>query len=161
MIVKHDHAVGSQDMADAPPGLSEWTGYLLVKCGWWLQRMTEVALKELDLRDRHLIALVMLNADDGLAQQDLVRHMSLDPTLVVALVDDLEDKGLCERARHPDDRRRHVIQLTAKGRKVYREARALAVKVGEEIFAPLERSERAQLTAMLKRLMAPLWLRPR
>jgi threonine dehydratase len=80
---------------------------------------------------------------------------------LVALVDDLEEKGLCERARHPDDRRRHVIQLTAKGRKMYRDARALSVKVGDEIFAPLERSERAQLTAMLKRIMEPLWLKPR
>jgi DNA-binding MarR family transcriptional regulator len=148
-------------MADGPPGLSDWTGFLLIKCGWWLHRMTEVALKELDLRDRHLMALIILNSEDGLPQQDLARHLALDPTLVVALVDDLEDKGLCERARHPDDRRRHVIQLTTKGRRMYRDARALAVKVGDEIFAPLERSERAQLTAMLKRIMGPLWLKPR
>lgn len=148
-------------MANGPPGLREWTGYLLVKCGWWLQRQTEVALRELDLRDRHLMALTILAADDSLSQQELARHLSLDPTLVVALVDDLEERGLCERTRHAEDRRRHVIQLTAKGRRVYREARALAVKVGDEIFGPLERSERAQLTEMLKRIMEPLWLRPK
>lgn len=148
-------------MGDAPPGLGDWTGYLLIKCGWWLHRLTEAALVELDLRDRQLMALIILNTADGLAQQELTRHLALDPTLVVALIDDLEDKGLCERARDPDDRRRHVIQLTAKGRRVYREARALAVKVGDEVFAPLERSERAQLTEMLKRIMEPLWQRPR
>lgn len=148
-------------MADGPPGLSDWTGYLLYKCGWWLQRQTEVALRALDLRDRHLMALAMLNADDSLSQQDLARHLSLDPTLVVALIDELEDRGLCERGQHPEDRRRHVIRLTAKGRRVYREARALAVKVGDEIFAPLERSERAQLTEILKRVMEPLWGRPK
>src|ERR1044071_786375 len=98
-------------MADGPPGLRDWTGYLLYKCGWWLQRQTEAALGEIDLRDRHLMALTMLNSDDSLSQQDLARHLSLDPTLVVALIDDLEDRGLCARARHPDDRRRHVIQL--------------------------------------------------
>jgi DNA-binding MarR family transcriptional regulator len=54
-----------------------------------------------------------------------------------------------------------VIQLTAKGRRVYREARALAVKVGDEIFARLDRAERAQLTEMLKRIMGPLWGRPK
>jgi DNA-binding MarR family transcriptional regulator len=144
-------------MADGPPGLRDWTGYLLYKCGWWLQRQTEVALQELDLRDRHLMALTMLSADDSLSQQDLARHMSLDPTLVVALIDDLEERGLCERSRHPDDRRRHVIELTAKGRKVYREARALAAKVGDEIFGPLDRAERTQLTELLKRVMDPLW----
>ncbi len=148
-------------MADAPPGLRDWTGFLLIKCGWWLQRMTEAALKQLDLRDRHLMALIMLNAADGLSQQDLARYLALDPTLVVALIDDLEDKALCERSPHLEDRRRHVIQLTAKGRRVYREARALAVKVGDEIFAPLERSERAQLTEMLKRIMDPLWGKPK
>jgi DNA-binding MarR family transcriptional regulator len=144
-------------MADGPPGLRDWTGYLLYKCGWWLQRQTEVALRELDLRDRHLMALTMLSADDTLSQQELARHMSLDPTLIVALIDDLEERGLCERARHPDDRRRYVIQLTAKGRKTYREARALAVKVGDEIFGPLDRAERTQLTELLKRVMDPLW----
>jgi DNA-binding MarR family transcriptional regulator len=149
------------EMSDGPPGIRDWTGYLLIKCGWWLQRMTEVALRELDLRDRHLMALTMLNTDDRMSQQELARHLSLDPTLVVALIDDLEERGLCERTRHADDRRRHMIQLTTKGRRVYRDARALAVKVGDEIFAPLERSERAQLTEMLKRIMGPLWLKPK
>src|SRR5437868_2392175 len=144
-------------MTDGPPGLRDWTGYLLYKVGWWVQRHTEAALQELDLRDRHLMALTILSADDSLSQQDLARHLSLDPTLVVALIDDLEDRGLCERNRHPDDRRRHVIQLTAKGRKVYREGRALAAKVGDEIFGPLDRAERTQLTELLKRVMDPLW----
>jgi DNA-binding MarR family transcriptional regulator len=148
-------------MADGPPGLRDWTGYLLYKCGWWVQRMTEVALRELDLRDRHLMALAMLSAEDGLSQQDLARHLSLDPTLVVALIDDLEERGLCERGRHPDDRRRHVIQLTARGRRVYRDARALAARVGDEVFGPLDRAERAQFTEMLKRIMAPLWGKPK
>jgi len=148
-------------MTDAPPGLRDWTGYLIIKCGWWIQRQTEAALEQLELRDRHLMALVMLSAEDGMAQQDLARHLSLDPTLVVAVIDDLEDRGLCERVRHPDDRRRHKLHLTAKGKRVYREARALAAKVGDEIFAPLDRSERAQLTELLKRVMDPLWSRPR
>jgi DNA-binding MarR family transcriptional regulator len=148
-------------MPDGPPGLRDWTGYLLYKCAWWLQRQTEVALRELDLRDRHLMALTMLSADDSLSQQELARHLSLDPTLVVALIDDLEERGLCERERHAEDRRRHDLHLTAKGRKVYREARALAAGVGDEIFAPLDRSERTQLTEMLKRVMDPLWNKPK
>src|SRR5678815_2303940 len=81
-------------MTDAPPGLRDWTGYLIIKCGWWIQRQTEAALEQLELRDRHLMALVMLSAEDGMAQQDLARHLSLDPTLVVAVIDDLEDRGL-------------------------------------------------------------------
>lgn len=67
----------------------------------------------------------------------------------------LEQLGLRDR------RRRHVIQLTARGRKTYRDARALAVKVGDEIFAPLDRTERAQLTDLLRRVMDPLWGKPK
>ncbi len=148
-------------MGDGPPGLRDWTGFLLYKVGKWVQIETEAVLRELDLRDRHLMVLAILSADDGQSQQDLARHLSLDPTAVVALVDDLEDRGLCQRERHPDDRRRHVIQLTAKGRRVYRDARALAAKVGDAIFGPLERSERAQLTEMLQRIMEPRWHRPK
>jgi DNA-binding MarR family transcriptional regulator len=148
-------------MASGPPGIRDWTGFLLYKCAWWIQHQTELALRELDLRDRHLTALTILNADGSLSQQDLARYLSLDPTLVVALIDDLEERGLCERTRHPEDRRRHLIQLTAKGRSVYREARARAVKVGDAIFAPLSRAERAQLTELLKRIMEPLWQKPK
>jgi len=148
-------------MVDGPPGMRDWTGFLLYKCGWWVQHETDLAMKKLDLRDRHLMLLTILDADDTQSQQDLARHLGLDPTLVVALVDDLEDKGLLERARDPDDRRRHVLRLTPKGRKVYKEARALAVKVGDALFAPLDRTERAQLTAMLRRVMEPLWRRPK
>jgi len=148
-------------MTDGPPGLRDWTGFLLYKCGWWVQRQTEAALGAIGLRDRHLMALAMLSSETGLSQQDLARHLSLDPTLVVALIDDLEGRGLCERGRHPEDRRRHAIRLTPKGRRVYREARALAVEVGDEIFAPLDRAERAQLTEMLGRVMAPLWGKPK
>lgn len=148
-------------MAEGPPGLRDWTGFLLYKCGFWVQRETEIALRKLDLRDRHLMVLAILSSEDGLSQQDLARHLSLDPTLVVALLDDLEERGFCERIRHPADRRRHVVQLTAKGRRAYRDAKALAVKVGDAIFAPLDRDERAQLTELLKRVMEPLWGRPK
>jgi DNA-binding MarR family transcriptional regulator len=141
--------------------MRDWTGYLLYKCGFWLQHETELALRKLDLRDRHLMALTILEADDSQSQQDLARHLSLDPTLVVALIDDLEERGLCARVRHAEDRRRYVIQLTTKGRRVYREARALAAKVGDDLFAPLDRDERTQLTEMLKRVMEPLWNRPK
>ncbi len=141
--------------------MRDWTGFLLYKCGWWLQHETEAALRKLDLRDRHLTALTILEADDSQSQQDLARHLSLDPTLVVALIDDLEERGLCARVRHAEDRRRYVIQLTAKGRRVYREARALAAKVGDDVFAPLSREERTALTELLKRVMEPLWNRPK
>lgn len=148
-------------MVDGPPGIRDWTGFLLFKCGWWVQQETDLAMRALDLRDRHLMVLTILDADANQSQQDLARHLGLDPTLVVSLVDSLEEKGLCERARHPDDRRRHVLRLTAKGRRTYREARALAAKVGDQLFAPLDRAERAQLTALLRRIMEPLWARPK
>jgi len=77
------------------------------------------------------MALTILNADETQSQQDLAKHLSLDPTLVVALVDDLEEKGLCKRVRDTQDRRRHVIELTPKGRREYRDLRALSAKVGD------------------------------
>jgi hypothetical protein len=64
--------------------------------------------------------------------------------------------GATPRGPAPPRHRAH-----RQARPVYREARALAVKVGDEIFGPLERSERAQLTEMLKRVMDPLWGKPK
>ena len=54
----------------------------------------------------------------GMTPSQLAGHFHLDPGTVSIAVDRLEERGLLERRRSPQDRRRVTLGLTAVGRKV-------------------------------------------
>jgi DNA-binding MarR family transcriptional regulator len=141
----------------SPPGLRDWPAFQLYKCGWWLQQRLERELQPLGLGGRHFMVLTMLQASNELSQQEMATFMSLDPTLMVALIDDLEAQELCERTRNPSDRRRYVVRITAKGRRLYRKARAVSDRIEADVFDPLDDDERARLAELLTRVMEPYW----
>jgi DNA-binding MarR family transcriptional regulator len=167
IIVWYNFRVGTarnedaqRDTTGAPPGLGTWPAFLLYKAGWVLQRLFERVIEPFGLKGRHFLVLTMLAADDTLSQQEMSEAMSLDPNIMVSLVDDLEAWGLAERRRNPKDRRRYVVSLTEEGRSVYKEARRAVEEVEASFFSVLSDEERELLGEMAGRLMAPHWGRP-
>jgi DNA-binding MarR family transcriptional regulator len=82
----------------------------------------------------------------------LADALGIDRTTMVALLDDLEDKGYVTRQRHPRDRRAFLVTPTDSGRA----AKAAAVRILDEqqrrFLAPLTAAERGQLADLLTRL---------
>jgi DNA-binding MarR family transcriptional regulator len=76
----------------------------------------------------------------------------MDPSSMVATIDELEAHGLVERRRHPQDRRAHALHVTVKGKRTLAQGRTLARCAQDDLLAPLDREERAQLHALLLRL---------
>ncbi|SFO64638.1 DNA-binding transcriptional regulator, MarR family [Actinomadura madurae] len=148
-----------------PEGLASLAGFQLSKCGWWMEQRVEEELRPLGIRVRHFLVLAMLDSSGTLSQQDMAGYLLLDPTLMVGLVDDLEERGLCERARDPRDRRRYSVAITEDGRALHRRARAAADRVGDEVFGPLDEEELRVLVRAVGRVMEPFWaeqaVRPR
>jgi DNA-binding MarR family transcriptional regulator len=103
------------------------------------------------LRPRHLHALGILKERGPLSQQSLGEVLSLDPSNVVGLLNELEERGLITRRRDPADRRRHIVDLSSAGE----EALALAyVRLGlveDDLLAALSDEERAVLHDLLVR----------
>ncbi len=71
---------------------------------------------------------------------------------MVAAIDELEELGLAERRRHPSDRRKHAVHLTAKGKRTLNRAREAASGMAEELLAPLSERERETLRRLLRKL---------
>jgi DNA-binding MarR family transcriptional regulator len=71
---------------------------------------------------------------------------------MVAVIDELEAMGLAERRRHPDDRRKHAVYLTAQGRRTLERARKVAVEMAQDVFAPLDPGELETLRRLLRKL---------
>lgn len=137
------------------------TGYLLLKAGIHVGQAIEQAMRELGLSMRDLLVLSFAAVLDGMSQQELSDRLGLDPTLVVGLVDGLEERDLVRREKDPDDRRRNMVVLTDDGARLRARAIEAADAVQAEYLAPLSDEQRTVLRSMLFDVMSPRlpWLR--
>jgi DNA-binding MarR family transcriptional regulator len=136
-------------------GVLTSAGYLLLKAGHHIAVDFETALDALGLSGREFLVMSNVRAADGLSQQALSERLGLDPTLVVGLVDALEDRSYVRRAKDPADRRRNILSLTAAGIAVHDDAVAAARRAEHAFLAPLSAAQREELRAALRAVMAP------
>jgi DNA-binding MarR family transcriptional regulator len=134
------------------PALARNTGYLVSRMGWFAARQFGLRLATLGLTTRMWGVLNVLDAEEAVSQQQLGRAVGMDPSSMVATIDELEAKGWVERRRHPTDRRAHALYLTDAGRETLGRGRALSREAQEELLAPLSADERRQLHDLLLRL---------
>ena len=133
-------------------GLSRRAGFLLVQLGTHRHRRFAERLAPLDLHPRHFGMLSQLAVNEGQSQQALSNALGIHRSAVVALVDDLEQRGLAERRRDPVDRRAYTLFLTPAGRELLAELEGIAEEDEAELMGALDPPERTQLIALLQRV---------
>jgi DNA-binding MarR family transcriptional regulator len=133
-------------------GLSRRAGFLLVQLGTHRHRRFAERLAHLDLHPRHFGMLSQLAVNEGQSQQALSIALGIHRSAVVALVDDLEQRGLAERRRDPVDRRAYTLYLTPQGRELLAELQRVAEEDEAELLTALNASERSQLISLLQRV---------
>ena len=124
---------------------------LLVHLARRMQTEAEVELAAYGLRARHVIALTLLRDLGEQNQSDLPATFGMDPTNVVALLNELEADDLVERRRSPQDRRRHTVSLTPAGRSRLKEVEHLLTGVEQRVLHPLTREEQQTFYTLLSR----------
>ncbi len=77
--------------------------------------------------------------------------LSLDPSNVVGLLNELEERGLITRRRDPTDRRRHIVDLSPTGEAAIADAYIRLRLVEDDLLAALSPEERATLFHLLVR----------
>lgn len=85
----------------------------------------------------------------GLIQSELTNRMSSDPNTIASLVDRMNKAGLIDRAPDPEDRRAYRLRLNARGRKVFHEARRIAIELQAAVMAAIEPSQRESFLEQL------------
>jgi DNA-binding MarR family transcriptional regulator len=140
----------------SPAGTNGHDGfaYLLVQLGTRAARLFAERLAPLGLEPRHAGMLNRLAANEGKSQQAIGELIELNPTRMVFLVDELEQRGLVERRRNAADRRSYALYLTDSGHDVLRQVAAVAAGHSESFGAALTQAERDQLSALLRKLAA-------
>ncbi len=114
------------------------------------RRATEEVL---GIKLKQLIALEILVRNEGCLQQELGHTLMVDPNNCVLLLNELDERGYVERKRDPQDRRRHIVVITAAGVKALKKAEAKLEALEGEVLANLDADEREQLRGLLARAM--------
>ncbi len=78
--------------------------------------------------------LAWLGREPGLKQVELAERLDIEPISACRIVDRLEEAGLVERQRDPDDRRAWRLVLTTKAEPIIVKLRALAEDMAGDAF---------------------------
>lgn len=127
--------------------------FLAVKASARGTRIANRALAPLGLRVRSYSVLALAGGPVPVTQRDLAEHLSLDPSQIVALVDELEGDGLVRREVDAADRRSRVIRATAAGEERLGAAQRATASAEEESLAALDGEERDLLRSLLQKLV--------
>jgi DNA-binding MarR family transcriptional regulator len=148
--------IGSMNAPDltAETPLSS-TGVLFVQLGRTARRWFGAALAPLELKPPQVGALHQLRSGP-MSQQALGDALDIDASNLVAILNDLEDKRLITRRRDPDDRRRHIVEITETGVERLADVGIIVADVEERLVAALDDEQRAQLQELLTTIAASL-----
>ena len=132
--------------------LSRYTGYLLRRA---YARASECASACLG-PEHHLraVALLSILADRGpLSQSELAAITHVNRSIMVKLVDDLEQHGWVIRRRSTQDRRSYALEVTARGHDVLVEVNDELDRAEALLTASLDEDERDRLCGYLRLLL--------
>jgi DNA-binding MarR family transcriptional regulator len=128
-------------------------GYLLKHAQLRFFELSGAALAPLGINGREAAVLRVIDGPYPLSQGEIARRMDVDRTTMVALIDDLQDKGLVERRQDPDDRRKNVVELTGAGRDTVARAAVAAAQAERDFLSPLSAADAARFRAILRLLL--------
>lgn len=126
--------------------------FLLKRLGHAAKERGMAAYEPTGLHPYHSAILMVLDERSRETQGAIADALGYDRGQLVGLLDELEERGLVERRRDPNDRRRHIVRLTPTGKKTLTRLRGLNRRLEDDFLAPLTEEERASLHALLLRL---------
>ena len=134
--------------------------FLLAQLGAHAAGLFAERIRPLELTPPQAGVLRRLAQFPGQSQRELADALGMHAPRLVALIDELEDRGLVARDRDPGDRRNYAISLTDEGHRLLTELGRVAGQHDHAITASLDEGERAQLLALLRRIAEEQKLRP-
>jgi DNA-binding MarR family transcriptional regulator len=139
------------DAASNP--LTSRLGYLLKHTQLRLIEASAHALAPFGIDGRELAVLSVLATGSPLSQLEAAGKLGVDRTTMVALIDTLEARGLVERRRSAQDRRKNTVQLTPTGQDRLRRAEQARQEMERQFLAPLSASDAEALVRALQALV--------
>jgi DNA-binding MarR family transcriptional regulator len=140
------------DPRELPPGMRARVPFLLYRTAQASHALANRMLAEIGLTARQVGILTLITEREPMTQKALGAELEVDRTTMVELLDGLEERGLVERRRHPDDRRAFMIHPTDAGLAAKADAIRILNQQQAVFMAPLSKRDRRVFAEMLNRL---------
>ena len=112
-----------------------------------------VANATTNIDTKQFLSLSFMREIGPMPQQTLSEILCIDRNNTVLTLNNLEQKGLVTRRRDPNDRRRHLVELTEQGHEFLRVTEQQMQPVAGVMLAALSEPERDQLHELLHRAL--------
>ena len=114
----------------------------------------------LGMKMKEFVALSYLRHSPGIGQRELSERLMLDANNTVLLLNGLEMRDFAERKRHPEDRRRHIVEITPDGVEALERAERAMDSLEDDVLRGLSQDERATLRDLLLRALQGVPIEP-
>lgn len=152
-LVYESYGYASICSVPAEEAVSSSFAFLIGKLGQFANHRFAEEIASLGLRPRHCGVLAMLQSEHP-SQLAIAQALKVSNSVVVNMLDELEDLGAVRRVRETADRRRHRIEITEHGRDLSTKAARIVHQLDDELLAPLSATQRDGLRAALRALAA-------
>jgi DNA-binding MarR family transcriptional regulator len=126
-------------------------GYRLRRAQGAMHRDFMNAVADLELTQKQVACLWLINANPGVAQVSVAGALDMDRATMMAVTDRLEGRGLVIRKRSTVDRRRQELYLTPAGLSLLRKIKARIAEHERHFKAMFKPAELAALLAALQK----------
>ena len=132
--------------------LDELLGYALRRAQVGMFLAFHAATRGQDITPPRFTALVIVGANPGIGQSALGQVLGIARSGAMMLADWMEERGLVERRRRPNDGRAWGVHLTARGEKLVAAMKRRVIAEDRKRAGVLDARERRELLRLLNKL---------
>lgn len=138
------------------PVMTDSVAFLIADVSRLMRRRFDERARRIGVTRPQWRMLFTLARNEGANQGMLAELIEVEPITLCRMVDRLQDAGLVERRRDPEDRRAWRLYLTDKAHPILLQLQALGAALFEESMDNIDEADRAHLSAMLVRIQRNL-----
>lgn len=128
--------------------MQEPIGRKMDKVGRMFQAELQAELQHLDI-ERSFYPLMLIEAGNGITQQELADKLLCDKVQVVRIIDYLSSNGYVERVQNQTDKRKYELTITEKARLVLPDIKKAISNTSSIAMKGLSENQVSQLYSMV------------
>lgn len=106
----------------------------------------------LDLTQKQVSVMWLIDDHPGIAQTDLARRLRMDRATTMGVVNRLQGRNFLRRGRSTEDRRRQTLYLTSEGETALQDAKSAVLEHEKWLKARFTKDEVERLKSLLVRI---------
>lgn len=139
-----------------PQDLHDTFGFLIHDVARLLRRNFNRRVQSLGMTQEQCRVILHLSRHEGIQQVDLAELLEIKPITLARLLDKLQESGLIERRRNPDDRRAFCLYLTRSAHSELENIMAIGSATRADANRDIRPADLEKLHSLLSRLKTNL-----